>query len=264
MSKEELGKKIIRMLYDAGMIETWYKDKADGWILVSGLWSPLYINLRPLASRPDSRKILTQVGSAMGKMIRENIPSINKLVGLYMAGIPLATAITMTTGIPSCYARNLPNIKSLEDFYREIGKLKKELEEHGQHKLVEGDLCDDDHVAIVDDLVTTFKTKLIARAQIYEAAKDRGVKINCEDVIVLIDREQGAKETASSLGMRLWSLIPFKSKGIEWLKDKMTPVEYEVIVEYFENPQKFQNPEVQNKLRVLAQRVLAQRRQNYR
>jgi uridine monophosphate synthetase len=252
MNEEKLGKKIIHLLYDEGMIETWYKDKADGWTLVSGLWSPFYVNLRPLGSKPNSNEILAEIGSAMGTMIKKNIPTINKLVGLYIAGIPLATAITITTGIPSCYARNLPNIKSIEDFQQNVEKLKKELEEHGQHRLVEGDFNNGDHIAIVDDLVTTFKTKLIARAQIYEAAKDKGVNISCEDVVVLIDREQGAKEVASSEGMRLWSLIPFKSKGIRWLKDRMNPREYEVICDYLKNSQKYQNRKIQDELRKAA------------
>lgn len=234
------------------MIETWYKDKPDGWTLVSGLWSPFYINLRLLGSKSRSDEILTEIGSAMGAMIKKKLPYVNKLVGVYIAGIPLATAITMTTGIPSCYARNLPRIKSIDDFYQNIEQLKKELEEHGQHRLVEGDFRDGDRIAIVDDLVTTFKTKLITRAQIYEAAKDKGVNVTCEDVVVLIDREQGAREVASSVGMRLWALIPFKSKGIKWLKDKMNHIEYKVIVDYLKEPQKYQNSKIQDKLRRVA------------
>ena len=45
--KDQHGKEIIGMLYDQGMIRTWYRDKPEGWTLVSGIWSPFYIQLRP-------------------------------------------------------------------------------------------------------------------------------------------------------------------------------------------------------------------------
>ncbi len=248
-NKERLGKEIIRLLYDEGMIETWYRDKPDGWILKSKIWSPFYINLRPLGSKENSREIMGQIGSAMGRMIKEERPSISKIVGLYIAGIPLASAITLTVGIPSCYARHLPGVKTEEEFFQKIDDLKRELEEHGQHRLVEGDFSNGDQIAIIDDLVTKFDTKLIACAQIYEAAKDKNVSVRCDDVFVLIDREQGAEKVALSRGMRLWSLIPFRSKGIQWLKDKMEPIEYEILTDYLKDEKKYQDPAIKERLR---------------
>jgi len=248
-NKEQLGKEIIRLLYDEGMIETWYKDNPDGYTLVSKIWSPFYINLRLLGSKRKSREILNQIGYAMGTMIKEEIPSVSRIVGLYIAGIPLASAITATVGIPCCYARHLPGVKKEEEFYQKKDEIKKDLKEHGDHQLVEGDFHDGDQIAIVDDLVTKFDTKLIARAQIYEAAKDKKMSVRCENVAVLIDREQGAEEVALSKGMKLWSLIPFKSKGIQWLKDKMESLEYETLTDYLKDESKYQNPSVKERLR---------------
>ena len=87
------------------------------------------------------------------------------------------------------------------------------------------------------------------QAQIYEAAKDKDVSVSCKDVVVLIDREQGAKEVAEAHGMRLWALIPFKSKGLEWLRDKMDPIEYEVISDYLMDEEKYQDIIIQKELR---------------
>jgi len=248
-NSDDHGKRITNLLYDEGMIETWYRDRPEGWTLVSGLWSPFYINLRPLGSKKISKEILGEVGSAMGAVIKQNIPYISRIVGLYIAGIPLASAITLVVGIPSCYGRHLPGIKTEKEFWEKLPALRKDLEEHGQHGLVEGDFGDGDQIAIVDDLVTKFNTKLLARAQINEAAKDKKVRVSCNDVVVLIDREQGAKEVAATNGMRLWSLIPFKTKGVQWLKDRMEPYEYEVVTSYLKDEMKYQNPAVQRELR---------------
>lgn len=247
-NNDAYGKRITCLLYDEGMIETWARNKPEGWTLVSGIWSPFYINLRPLGSKQNSKEILNEIGSAMGAVIKQDIPYISRIVGLYIAGIPLASAITLTVGIPSCFGRHLPGIKTEQEFYKRLPDLRKELEEHGQHGLVEGDFCDGDKIAIVDDLVTKFNTKLLARAQIQEAAKDKKVSVSCKDVVVLIDREQGAKEVAEKNGMRLWSLIPFKTKGIQWLKDRMEPLEFETVTDYLKDENKYQNKKLQKEL----------------
>ena len=248
-NKGDYGKRITCLLYDEGMIKTWARDKPEGWTLVSGIWSPFYINLRPLASKRNSKEILSEIGSAMGTVVKRDIPYISRLVGLYIAGIPLASAITLMAGIPSCFGRNLPDIKTKQEFYERLPDLRKKLEEHGEHGLVEGDFCDGDQIAIIDDLATKFNTKLVAKAQIQEAAKDKKVSVSCTDVVVLIDREQGAKEIAETNGMKLWSLIPFKTKGVQWLKDRMRPLEYEIITDYLKDEKKYQDQKLQNELR---------------
>lgn len=253
-NKEKLGRKITQLLYDEGMIETWYRDKPEGWTLVSGIWSPFYINLRAIVSKKDSTGILREIGTAMGEMIREEIPEINKLVGVYIAGIPLATAITITSGIPSCFARHLPGISTPEEFDKKIGRLKEGLKKYGQHLLVEGDFCDGDRIAIVDDLVTKFGTKLVTHKQVSEASSDRGVNISCRDVVVLIDREQGAAKVAKKHGMRLWALIPFKSKGIGWLKDRMDELEFKIVTDYLKDERKYQDSKTQMELLSMALR----------
>jgi len=251
--KERLGKEIIYMLYDQGMIRTWYRDKPEGWVMVSGLWTPFYIHLRPLSSYSNSREILRRVGIALGRMIRQEAPHINKLVGVAAAGVPIAIAITMQEGIPSCYTRKLEGVKTIEDFESRI-------RDYGEHSLMEGEIEDGDVIAIVDDLVTRFDSKILALEQVrYEVKrreKETGKKVNvtCKDVVVLVDREQGAFERARSLGMNLYSLIPFKSKGIHWLKKRITSIEYEIMLDYLNDDLKYQDKKIQSRLIDLALR----------
>jgi len=243
--KERLGKKVLEKLFNFGMIKTWYRDKPEGWTLVSGLWSPFYIQLRPLCSVERAREVLMLIGRSLGEVIRREAPDVNKIVGVAMAGIPIAIAVTMETGIPSCYTRKLPGIRNVE-------LLEKYVKEYGEHRMVEGLLNDGDRVAVVDDLVTRFDSKLVALRQIEWEAKRRGISVECKHVVVLLDREQGAEERARKVGIKLHALIPFKSKGIEWLKNCLTEIEYEIIKDYLSNPSKYQEESIQRHLRKIA------------
>lgn len=238
--KEKLGKLIISSLYQEGMIKTWYRDKSEGWVLVSRIWSPFYIQLRPLSSFP---KLLQTVGRAMGQLVRYEISKANKLVGVAMAGIPIATAIALDTGIPAVFTRKLLGVRTVDDFRRFV-------EEYGEHSMVEGDLSPGDTLIVVDDLVTRFDSKLIAIKQVEHEAKLRDIAgVKCGAVVVLLDREQGAQEKAQELNIGLHSLIKFRSEGLYWLRDKMEKYEYQVIEGYLENPDEYQNPELIEKLK---------------
>ena len=241
--KENVGKEIIRALYEQGMIKTWFRDNPQGWTLVSGLWSPLYIQLRPLSSYPE---LLKKVGYAMGRLIRAECSAVNRIIGVATAGIPIATAISLEANIPSCFTRKLEGVRSLDDFNRFV-------KEYGEHSMIEGVLEDGDAVGIVDDLVTKFDSKVLVLKQLEFELTVRGLKdVTCSDVVVVLDREQGAKELAKEYGIKLHSLIPFMSKGMPWLKNVLADREYEVIVDYLRDTEKYQDPRVQAELSEIA------------
>lgn len=235
--KENAGKSIIKRLYTSGMIKTWYRDKPDGWTLLSELWSPFYIQLRILPSYPDA---LQNVGFALGELIMKECPGVDRIIGVAMAGVPIAAAITTEAQIPSCYTRKV-EAKSVEDFNSFI-------KDYGEHSLIEGVIESGDKIVIVDDLVTRFDSKEIALAQFNYELELRGIDAICSDVVVLFDREQGAEESAKEQGIMLHSLIPFKSKGIEWLSGVLEPRERDVLADYLENPEKYQDAGIQAEL----------------
>jgi len=124
---------------------------------------------------------------------------------------------------------------------------------YGEHSLIEGILADGDTVGIVDDLVTTFDSKVVALKQLEFEIKIRGLRnVKCSDVIVVLDREQGAQEIAKGYGIELHCLIPFSSEGVRWLKEVFADQEYEVIVDYLRDHEHYQDPRVQEDLRTLA------------
>ncbi|MDD1676025.1 MAG: hypothetical protein LUQ17_04980 [Methanomicrobiales archaeon] len=237
--KERYGKEIIRDLYSEGMIRTWFRDNPKGWRLMSGLWSPFYIQLRPLSCYPP---LLKKVGTALGALVTHEIPETSRLVGIAMAGIPLATAITLMEGIPSGFTRKLEGVHTLPE-------LQTFLATYGEHALVEGVFEEGDRVVLVDDLATKFDSKLIALGQVRSEMERRrcgGVVVN--DVVVLLDREQGAQKTARDHGIELHSLIPFRSKGLRWLSEFISAQEFAVISDYLADTAKYQNPVLQDTL----------------
>jgi orotate phosphoribosyltransferase len=244
--KEQFGQEIIRGLYRERMIRTWYRDRPEGWKLMSGLWSPFYIQLRPLSGYPP---LLRRVGEGMGRLIRQEIPSVNRCVGIAMAGIPIATAISLIHGIPSGFTRKLEGVHTLEELRSFISR-------YGEHALVEGIFEDGDCIALIDDLATKFDSKVLALEQVQQELERRHCSgITLQDVVVLLDREQGAGDTARRRGVQLHALIPFRSKGLTWLKGAFSEEEHRVIAEYLDSPETYQDPTVQNRLRTQALRA---------
>jgi orotate phosphoribosyltransferase len=241
--KDDLAREILALLYRNRMIRTFYRDRPEGWKLVSGLYSPLYIQLRPLASYPD---VFTTVCRALARMVEEEAPHINRVVGIAMAGVPIAAGMAIAGGIPAGFTRKMENVKSVDEFRAAITA-------YGEHNLLEGELTSGDQIALVDDLVTRFDSKLVALEQVRYETDRRGLTdVECSTVIVVLDREQGGQEAAREAGIDLLSLIAFKTRGLPLLRDVMQPKEWDVVTRYLDDPAAFQDASAQEELQRMA------------
>jgi len=241
--KLEAARTIVTLLYERRMIRTFFRDKPEGWTLISGLYSPLYIQLRPLVSFPD---VFDTVCRAMARMIAEEAPEITRIIGIAMAGVPVAAGMALVGGVPAGFTRKLEGIRSVE-------ALRAAIVSYGEHALIEGELDAGDQIALVDDLVTRFDSKLIALEQVrHEVAKRGFVGVECRTVAVVLDREQGGAESAREADVKLLSLVPFKSVGLPLLKGSLHPAEWDAISRYLDDPAQFQAPDAQADLAKLA------------
>jgi orotate phosphoribosyltransferase len=119
--------------------------------------------------------------------------------------------------------------------------MERTLKEYGQHSVVEGVVEDGDVLCLVDDLVTGMDSKVTARLQILAEMKGRGIQnVKCEDVAVIVDRQQGAAEKAKELGLRLHSAIRFVDEGLPLIRDLMSKSEYATVSGYLANPKRYQ------------------------
>lgn len=222
---DSIKKQIMQDVYEKRMLLTSVRDKPDGWELVSGIWSPFYIQLRILSSYPETLKL---VGKAMSMMIEDEMPEVDRVVGLAFAGIPIATAVSMVSSIPACHTRKVLGVRSRQD-------LDEYLSEYGQHSLVEGVIESGDTLCIVDDLVTGMESKLLGRAQIQAEIERRELEdVRCNHVAVIVDREQGAETKAASEDLTLHSLIRLVNEGLPMIEELMNGAEYLTIMQYLE------------------------------
>jgi len=61
-------------------------------------------------------------------------------------------------------------------------------------------------------------SKLIAIKQVEKELKNNNIKADCNKLLVVTDREQGAQDYAKQYGLNLYSLIKLKSESLHGLK----------------------------------------------
>ena len=173
--KEEMKVELCEIMVKIGAL------KFGTFTLSSGILSPYYIDLRIVPSFPDAYQKVENVFSEMAKN-DVGLDKFKRIAGIPTAGVPFASVLAYNLSKPFLYVR-------------------KEEKTHGRERRVEGMLYPGDKVLLVDDLITK-GTNLVNAT---EAVKAEGGVI--EDVLVLIDREEGGKKTLDKLGIRLHSLM---------------------------------------------------------
>jgi orotate phosphoribosyltransferase len=87
--------------------------------------------------------------------------------------------------------------------------VRKEPKGHGTQRFVEGPVVAGDRVAIVEDVVTTAGSALVAIAR----AREFGLVV--ERVVAVIDRLAGGREALAAEGVPLEALVSIRDLGLE-------------------------------------------------
>ena len=146
MTRQELAKKIYEVAHLTGEFK-----------LRSGQISNEYFDKYRFEARPE---LLREIAKQMAPLIP---PGTEVLAGLEMGGIPIATALSLETGLPCAFVR-------------------KEAKDYGTCLFAEGAEVKGKNVCVIEDVVTT-------GGQVVISTKDlRSVGANISHVLCVIHR----------------------------------------------------------------------------
>jgi orotate phosphoribosyltransferase len=144
--------------------------------LRSGQVSHEYFDKYLFASDP---RLLGRIAERMTGLLPEGV---EVLAGLELGGIPIATALSLATGLPAAFVR-------------------KQAKAYGTCRLAEGASISGKRVCIVEDAVTTGGQVILSAEDLLSA----GAIV--EDVICVIERDPEGRRNLEAAGLKLRSLF---------------------------------------------------------
>lgn len=178
----ESKKEFFLECYKLGII------KFGRFTLKSGIESPFYVDLRPLASDP---KILKKLANYLLEMLP--LDNFDIICGVPYAALPMATAMSLESYIPLIIKR-------------------KEAKSYGTKKLIEGIYEKGQNCLLVEDVITSGKSLV----ETIDEVENEGIKVS--DIVVVLDRQQGGKEKLEAKGYKVHSLFNI-SEVVEILRE---------------------------------------------
>ena len=185
----EFVKEFATFLYEEKII------RFGDFTLTSGKKSPYYIDLRLVPSFPhEYRKMI----KGLQNLIAEDIgfENFHSLVSVPTGGLVVAASLATEIVKPLIYVR-------------------KEAKEHGTGKAVEGVICQDMKLLMIEDVVTSGGSVINAIKSIREE------KMIVTDAYAVVDRMEGATEALQAEDVKLHSLLTIKDIADNLFEQKL-------------------------------------------
>ncbi|MEX2114757.1 MAG: orotate phosphoribosyltransferase [Pirellulales bacterium] len=180
-------------MYDKQALVALVKEKAlrfGDFTLASGKKATYYLDGKQITLDAAGAKL---IGEGILDLLGDQLP---KLVGGMAIGAdPITAAVVTMAGV-----RGLP-LKGI--------LIRKEPKGHGLQKYVEGPASAGDDVVIVEDVVTTGGSSLLA----IDRVEEFGLKV--AGVVTIIDRLEGGAAAFAARGYKFTSLLTIQDLGVE-------------------------------------------------
>lgn len=163
--------------------------KFGDFTLASGKKANFYLDCRKLTLDGEGAN---QIAAGMLALIEDQPPQF--VGGMAIGADPITGAV-----ITCAWQKGLP----LKGFI-----VRKEAKQHGSRNMVEGPIFEGASAVILEDVVTTGGSSLLA----IERARAAGLEIN--RALAIIDRQQGAVEKFAEVGVELNALLTISDLGI--------------------------------------------------
>lgn len=192
-------KDIILKLHEIGAIQV------GEFTLASGMTSNVYVDIRRIISYPS---LLKAISEEMWSHLHGTQADL--ICGVPYTALPIATHMSIAQDIPMIMVR-------------------KEAKKYGTKKQIEGVYEKGQTCYIIEDLVTTGGSVLKV-ANLLEA---EGLVIN--DVVVLIDRQQGGNESLQTKNYRLHAVLKITEVFEVLIEEKrLSSAEQGLVKDYYE------------------------------
>ncbi len=182
-------------MYDSAKLKQLILEKAlrfGDFTLASGRKAKYYLDGKQVTLNSDGARL---VGEGILALLAEESQWPDAVGGMVIGADPITAAVITMADV---------NGKALKGFL-----VRKESKGHGTNKFVEGPVAAGETAVIVEDVVTTGGSSLLA----IQRAEAFGLKI--KTVIAIIDRMEGGREAFAQAGYTLKSLFTIRDFGLE-------------------------------------------------
>lgn len=180
-------------MYDCEALKQLVRDKAlrfGEFTLASGRKASYYLDCRQITLDAQGARL---VGEGMLDLLGDDLPDL--VGGMAIGADPITASILTIAGLRGTALRGV--------------LVRKEPKQHGTGKTVEGPFQEGESLVIVEDVVTTGGSSLLA----IERCEAVGLKVN--RVLAIIDRLEGGREAFAQRGYELTTLLTVRDFGIE-------------------------------------------------
>ncbi len=179
-------------MYDREALIQLVRDKAlrfGQFTLASGRTASYYLDCRQITLDAQGARL---VGEGMLELLGDDLPDL--VGGMAIGADPITASILALAGVRGAALRGV--------------MVRKEPKQHGTGQTVEGPFQEGESLVIVEDVVTTGGSSLLA----IERCEAVGLKVR--RVLAIIDRCEGGRQAFAERGYELTTLLTVRDFGI--------------------------------------------------